>query len=237
MPILADQNAVSLTTASHLPASVPNDLPLKGLTVLVVEDSRQAAEALRLSLRRLGARMRRAATLEQARGHLRTYRPDAIIIDLGLPDGSGTTLIRQLARDSTQRPILLACSADPTGREPALAAGAWGFLEKPLPSGQALSFLLSPWFPALRRGKVAMPSASPPPDNLSLRDDLQLALDGLTAGPDITTQSYLLALLRGIARCTRDAELANQVAWAGQTGQTDALIPALQARIGPVCWR
>jgi CheY-like chemotaxis protein len=235
MPILADQSTV-VATASPL-AMVPNDHPLRGMTVLVVEDSRQAAEALRLSLRRLGARMRRAATLEQAMGHLRTYRPDAAIIDLGLPDGSGTTLIRQLARDPAHRPILLACSADPAGREPAMAAGAWGFLEKPLPSGQALSFLLSPWFPALRQGKVSMPSAVPPPDNLSLRDDLVLALDGLTAGPDATTQSYLLALLRGIARCTRDADLANQVAWAGQTGQTETLILALKSRIQPIRWR
>jgi CheY-like chemotaxis protein len=73
-------------------------LPLDGLTLLTVEDSRFASEALRLLCQRSGARLRRAETIEIALRHLSVYRPDVVIVDLGLPDGDGADLIRSLSR-------------------------------------------------------------------------------------------------------------------------------------------
>ena len=106
--------------------------PLMGVTILLVEDSRFSCEAVRLLCLRSGARIRRADTIASARRHLQTYRPAVVIIDLGLPDGSGLPLIANLARGLPRIDVILATSGDPDLSDDAIAAGADGFLEKPI---------------------------------------------------------------------------------------------------------
>lgn len=97
--------------------------PLLGLTVLLVEDSRFASEAVRLMCLRSGARIRRADCIASAHRHLRTYRPSVVIVDLGLPDGSGTELIAELVAPREVPQLVLATSGAADGRDRALAAG------------------------------------------------------------------------------------------------------------------
>ena len=65
---------------------------LFAVTILLVEDSRSASEAIRLFAAESGARVRRADSLHAASRHLAIYRPNVVMVDLGLPDGDGMAL-------------------------------------------------------------------------------------------------------------------------------------------------
>ena len=182
--------------------------PFAGLTVLVVEDSRYASEAVRLLCLRSGARIRRADCLRSAHRHLQTYRPTVVIVDPGLPDGSGLDLIGELAAGVPRVPVLLASSGDTSMRGPALAAGAGGFLEKPiagLAAFQAAILAILPHASPLAFGSGA---DLPEPDVMALRDDLAHAADILDHGPDQPTLAYVAQFLGGIARSADDPALA-----------------------------
>ena len=89
-----------------------NTRPLIGKTVLIVEDSRFICEAARLMCLHSGARLRRADSLAAARRHLNVYFPTIVIIDVGLPDGSGLQLISELAGASPRISVILGTSGD-----------------------------------------------------------------------------------------------------------------------------
>ena len=105
--------------------------PLLGQTLLVVEDSRFSCEAVRLLCLRSGARIRRADSIRSAKRHLRTYRPSVVLVDIGLPDGSGLDLIAEMNEATPRVPVILATSGDDLAAEAAAQAGADDFLSKP----------------------------------------------------------------------------------------------------------
>lgn len=185
------------------------DRPLAGLTVLVVEDSRFASEALRLMCLRSGARIRRADCLASAHRHLNTYRPSVAIVDLGLPDGSGLSLIDEMHRTSPRVPVLLATSG--AEREAAARAarnaGADGFLPKPVDSLSAFQAKILKHLPPEMqpRGPRAVDTQTLCPDRLALRDDLAHALDLLNQ--DGLPADYMRRFLLGIARSAGDVGL------------------------------
>ncbi|MEL6233168.1 MAG: response regulator [Pseudomonadota bacterium] len=111
-------------------------------TALIVEDCLYSAEALRLMCRACGLRSRHAATLEAAERHLAIFRPAFAIVDIGLPDGSGVTLLNRIARD-TVRPKVLAISADPARlADPSIDGLVDARCEKPIASAQAFHAVL-----------------------------------------------------------------------------------------------
>lgn len=184
--------------------------PLRGIVVLAVEDSRFAAEALRLVCQRSGARLRRAETLADARRHLRAYRPDVVLVDLGLPDGRGEALIRDLAR-SGGWPVVLAMSADPDGAAAARAAGAAAFIDKPIVGLAAFLGAILPHLPdhAGDHADLAAPPAPAPlaPDRLALRDDLARAAALLARPPADAPPGHAAAFVQGLARSAGDTGL------------------------------
>lgn len=183
--------------------------PLLGQTVLVVEDSRFACEAMRLLCLRSGARIRRADSLRAAARHLATYRPSVVIVDIGLPDGSGTTLLSDLSRAQPRVHALLATSGDDGQREAALSAGADDFLAKPVTSLAVFQAAILAHLPPEARppGPRAVAEGRVSPDPIALRDDLSHVADLLAAAPDGETLDYAAQFLGGIAASARDDAL------------------------------
>lgn len=181
--------------------------PLGGLTVLVVEDSRFASEALRLLCLRSGARIRRADCLHSAHRHLLVYRPSVAIVDLGLPDGPGIDLIAELDRARPRTPVILAISGAAELEEAALAAGADAFIAKPIESlGAFQEAILSRLPEELRpRGLRPVSLEQIAPDALALREDLT-HVEALLA-QKTGDLGYVAGLLTGIARTAHDAKL------------------------------
>jgi DNA-binding response OmpR family regulator len=188
-------------------------LPLQGVTILAVEDSRYACEAMRLMCQRAGARLRRAETLQAARAHLRLYRPDVVVIDLGLPDGRGEALIRDLVLGAMRPPVILGTSGLPAGRTSALAAGADGFIEKPLESLAAFCAALGAFLPETAGAGVQDEVLHPDP--LALRDDLARAASRLETVPDAAARRYVTGFVAGIAHHAHDQALAFAASEAG----------------------
>ncbi|MBP1805684.1 response regulator [Rubellimicrobium aerolatum] len=215
-----------------LPPRAPTaDQPLAGLTLLLVEDSRLASEGVRLLCRRSGARLRRADSLATAERHLRGYRPDVALVDLHLPDGSGLDLIAGLARATPRLDMILGLSGDDALAPAAHAAGADGFLPKPLGLAAFQAALLAR-LPASRQppARRPLPQAEPRPDATALREDLAQAarlLDGDSA--------YAARFLQGVARAAGDRALA-RAAEAATRGTPPALAllrEAVATRLAP----
>ena len=183
--------------------------PLLGLTMLVVEDSRFACDALRLMCLRSGARLRRADSLAAARRHLSVYQPCVTLVDMGLPDGSGAELISELAQSSPRIPAILATSADDFAEPIAVTAGADGFLPKPYDSLAAFQSAVLSHLPSNHQpgGPRPLPDEEVSADKVSFRDDLAQAADLLHRTPNSQTREYTANFIAGIARQARDETL------------------------------
>lgn len=99
--------------------------------ILVVEDDASIRQILCATLEAEGHTVFEARDAREGRTLAGNRRIDLYLVDLGLPDADGLSLIRQL-RTWTQRPILvLSARSDEAGKVEALDAGADDFVTKP----------------------------------------------------------------------------------------------------------
>lgn len=213
------------------PAPTPQR-PLLGQTVLLVEDSRYASEAVRMLALRSGARIRRADCMASAERHLLTYRAGIAIIDLGLPDGSGLDLIRRLDRAGQRPNVILGTSGQDTSEveQATLDAGADGFLPKPIESLAAFQQAILCHLPAefRPRGLRLVGSETVSPDRLALSEDLIYAERLLS--DDSVTPAFVADFLTGLARTGHDADLLSRTQTLSHRTRDD-LRPQLRALI------
>jgi len=109
--------------------------------VLVVDDEPQILRALGTTLRGAGYDVETAATAETALAAAAASPPEAVILDLVLPDGSGTDVCRELRTWSEAPVIILSAVGEEREKIAALDAGADDYVTKPFGVDELLARL------------------------------------------------------------------------------------------------
>ncbi|MGZ4308943.1 MAG: response regulator [Gaiellaceae bacterium] len=105
---------------------------MSGPRILVVADERQILRALQTSLRGAGYEVETAESAEHALAAAAMRPPEAVILDLVLPDGTGTDVVRELRTWSSAPVIVLSAVGDEREKVAALDAGADDYVTKPV---------------------------------------------------------------------------------------------------------
>jgi DNA-binding response OmpR family regulator len=112
------------------------------MRILLVEDSARLRELLRELVTEAGYHLDDVTSLDEAHAALRAASHDAMILDLGLPDGDGLALVRELRRNGSALPVLvLTARGSVEDRVAGLNAGADDYLTKPFHNDELLARL------------------------------------------------------------------------------------------------
>ncbi len=110
------------------------------MRLLVVEDERRIVEVLRSGLGKAGFVVDTVSGSTDARDALAGILYDVLVLDLGLPDGDGLTLLSQLRRAGNQVPVLVLTARDAVEHRVAgLDAGADDYLVKPFAMAELIA--------------------------------------------------------------------------------------------------
>lgn len=106
---------------------------------VVIEDELQIRRFVRGALEAEGWLVHEAGTMAAGLTQAGTRKPDVLILDLGLPDGDGLDLVRDVRGWSTVPIIVLSARSDELDKIAALDAGADDYLTKPFGVGELLA--------------------------------------------------------------------------------------------------
>lgn len=109
--------------------------------VLIVEDEKQIRRFVRVAVEAEGCQVAEAETMAQGLIEAGARQPDLLILDLGLPDGNGIDLIRDLRGWSDIPILILSARSQEHDKIDALDAGADDYLTKPFETEELLARL------------------------------------------------------------------------------------------------
>jgi two-component system, OmpR family, KDP operon response regulator KdpE len=107
--------------------------------ILIVEDEAEIRRFVRLTMEGEGYEVHEADGVQRGLIEAGTRRPDLVVLDLGLPDGDGVDLIRDLRAWSAVPVIVLSARSGEADKIAALDAGADDYLVKPFGAGELLA--------------------------------------------------------------------------------------------------
>jgi two-component system KDP operon response regulator KdpE len=165
---------------------------MSGSSVLLIEDEPPMRSFLRATLTANGYRLIEATTAREGIALAASHQPDLVLLDLGLPDGDGIELTRQLREWMTAPIIVLSARGNEADKVLALDAGADDYLTKPFASNELLARIRV----GLRHARAAHTQANPRLEFGALTLDLdqrRVAVSGVEV--HLTPTEYRLLVL------------------------------------------
>src|SRR6516225_5068961 len=163
------------------------------MRILIVEDDAALRRYVRAAAEEGGFSVDEAACLDDATAHIETVPYDAVVLDLGLPDGDGLGLIATIRRMRAGLPILILTARDGIkDRVKGLDSGADDYLVKPFASEELLARIRA----LLRRPGHVM-GAVLTAGNVTLDT---IARDAAVAGAQVSLSRHEMATLEQLMR-------------------------------------
>jgi two-component system KDP operon response regulator KdpE len=191
--------------------------------ILVIEDEQEIRRFLRVSLGGQGYDLHEATTAAEGVLMAAQTPPEAIILDLGLPDADGLEVIRQVREWSTVPIIILSARGQEREKVGALDAGADDYLTKPFSVGELTARLRA----LLRRRTTAADAAETSTfTSGSLRVDFarrQVFVSDQEVHLTPTEYRLLATLIRYVGRVVTHRQLLKEVWGPHSTTETHYL--------------
>ena len=187
------------------------------LRVLVVDDEENIAELLRMALRYEGWEVEVALTGMKAVGTAKRQRPDAVVLDMMLPDFDGMEVLRRLRGDQPDVPVLFLTARDSVeDRVAGLTAGGDDYVTKPFSLEEVVARLRA----LMRRSgaqQTAESSTLSVGDLILDEDSHEVSRDGEDISLTATEFELLRFLMRNPRRVLSKAQILDRV-WAYDFG-------------------
>jgi two-component system, OmpR family, response regulator MprA len=130
-------DAPGIRSLAPAPPPAPAVVAARPPRILVVEDDRSLRDVLRLALADAGFDVAVAENGQHGLTQLVATEPDAVVLDVGLPDIDGLVLCRRLRRAGNHVPVIMVSArAEIDQRIDGLDAGADDYLPKPFDLGE-----------------------------------------------------------------------------------------------------
>lgn len=204
------------------PAIVKNDgSPVR---VLVVDDEVSLADLLKMALRYEGWEVRTAHDGMSAVKTAREFKPDAIVLDIMLPDIDGLEVLQRVRADGSETPVLFLTAKDALDdRIAGLTAGGDDYVTKPFSLEEVVARLRG----LIRRSQITY-AAQPDPvisvGDLTLDEDsYEVARDGEAIELTATEFELLRYLMRNPRRVLSKAQILDRV-WEYDFGGRESVV-------------
>jgi two-component system, OmpR family, response regulator RegX3 len=185
-------------------------------TILVVEDERTITDPLAEALEREGFAAAVAGTAADALRMAGESRPDLVLLDIGLPDGSGLDVCRELRRDSDVPVIMLTARGSEADRVAGLELGADDYVVKPFSAREVTARVRA----VLRRATPSAAVATLDGEALELsRKEFELLKALMSQAGSVITRQALI-------------EEVWDMNWFGSTKTLDVHVSGLRRKLG-----